>query len=78
MAYSVELSSGAIKQLKKLDGEVQRRIAALIGKIETLPDPRSIGEALHGDKLGNFWKYRVGDWRIVRVDQGCRSDSCGY
>ena len=23
------------------------------------------GEALHGDKLGSFWKYRVGDWRIV-------------
>ena len=65
MAYSVELSPGAIKQLKKLDGEVQRRIAVLIGKIETLPDPRSIGEALHGDKLGSFWKYRVGDWRIV-------------
>ena len=65
MAYSVELSPGAIKQLKKLDGEVQRRIAVLIGKIETLPDPRSIGDALHGDKLGSFWKYRVGDWRIV-------------
>lgn len=27
--------------------------------------PRSIGEVLHGDKLGSFLKYRVGDWRIV-------------
>ena len=44
---------------------MQRRIAVLIGKIETLADPRSIGEALHGDKLGSFWKYRVGDWRVV-------------
>ena len=51
--------------MKKLEGEVQRRITVLIGKIETLPDPRSIGEALHGHKLGSFWKYRVGDWRIV-------------
>lgn len=25
----------------------------------------TIGEALHGDKLGSFWKYRVGHWRIV-------------
>lgn len=65
MAYKVELSQGATKQLKKLDGEVQRRIAVLIDKIETLQDPRSIGEALHGDKLGSFWKYRMGDWRIV-------------
>ena len=53
------------EQLKKLDGELQRRIEVLIGKIETLPDPRSLGEAPHGDKLGSFWKYRVGDWRIV-------------
>ena len=30
-----------------------------------LDDPRSIGEALKGSKLGEFWKYRVGDWRII-------------
>lgn len=30
-----------------------------------LDDPRSIGEALRGSKLGEFWKYRVGDYRIV-------------
>ena len=30
-----------------------------------LHDPRSIGEALKGARLGAFWKYRVGDWRIV-------------
>lgn len=32
------------------------------------PPPRrrgSIGEALKGSKLGAFWKYRVGDYRIV-------------
>lgn len=30
-----------------------------------LQDPRSIGEALKGSRLGAFWKYRVGDWRII-------------
>ena len=30
-----------------------------------LEDPRSIGEALRGSRLGEFWKYRVGDWRII-------------
>jgi mRNA interferase RelE/StbE len=30
-----------------------------------LDDPRSIGEALKGSKLGCFWKYRVGDYRII-------------
>ena len=27
--------------------------------------PRSIGEALKGSTLGEFWKYRVGDYRII-------------
>ncbi|WP_083211918.1 type II toxin-antitoxin system RelE/ParE family toxin [Burkholderia sp. CCA53] len=27
--------------------------------------PRSIGEALKGSKLGEFWKYRVGEYRII-------------
>jgi mRNA interferase RelE/StbE len=30
-----------------------------------LEDPRSIGQALKGSKLGEFWKYRVGDYRII-------------
>lgn len=31
----------------------------------TLDDPRAIGKALAGAKLGNYWKYRAGDWRII-------------
>ena len=31
----------------------------------TLDDPRSIGEALKGSKLGEFWKYRIGDYRVI-------------
>jgi mRNA interferase RelE/StbE len=27
--------------------------------------PRAIGEALKGAKLGELWKYRVGDYRII-------------
>ncbi|MGD9889568.1 MAG: type II toxin-antitoxin system RelE/ParE family toxin [Halothiobacillaceae bacterium] len=30
-----------------------------------LDDPRSIGEALKGSRLGTFRKYRVGDYRII-------------
>jgi mRNA interferase RelE/StbE len=37
----------------------------LYGRVAQLNDPRSIGEALKGSKLGAFWKYRVGDYRIV-------------
>ncbi|MDP3230934.1 MAG: type II toxin-antitoxin system RelE/ParE family toxin, partial [Acidovorax sp.] len=33
--------------------------------VSKLDDPRSIGEALKGSKLGNLWKYRVGDYRVI-------------
>jgi len=33
--------------------------------VATLDNPRSIGDALKGSMLGEFWKYRVGDFRII-------------
>jgi mRNA interferase RelE/StbE len=33
--------------------------------VAKLDDPRSIGAALKGSKLGELWKYRVGDYRII-------------
>jgi mRNA interferase RelE/StbE len=30
-----------------------------------MENPRSIGTALHGQRLGEFWKYRVGDYRLI-------------
>ena len=40
-------------------------LAFLNGRVAALDDPRSIGEALKGSKLGEFWKYRVSDYRII-------------
>ena len=33
--------------------------------MQNLDNPRSIGEALKGPRLGAFWKYRVGDYRVI-------------
>lgn len=66
MAWVVEFDPDAVKDLKKLDKQVQLRIFAFLrDRAAKLKDPRSIGEALAGGKLGNYWKYRVGDWRII-------------
>ena len=66
MAWRVELSTLAQKNLADLDTGVARRILAFLNeRVAQLPDPRSIGEALKGSRLGSFWKYRVGDHRIV-------------
>jgi mRNA interferase RelE/StbE len=66
MAWKIELSQEADRQLDKLDPQVARRILKFLHqRVAQLDNPRSIGEALHGAKLGEFWKYRVGDYRLI-------------
>jgi mRNA interferase RelE/StbE len=66
MAWKVELDEEVGRELAKIDPQVARRILKfLFERVATLDDPRSIGEALKGSKLGEFWKYRVGDYRII-------------
>jgi mRNA interferase RelE/StbE len=64
--WKVEIDRDAKRELDKLDPQVTRRIERfLYDRVATLADPRSIGEALRGSRLGDFWKYRVGHWRII-------------
>ncbi len=66
MAYSVELSESADRELDKLDTQQAKRILKFLHeRVAKLDDPRSIGQALHGSRLGEFWKYRVGDYRLI-------------
>ena len=66
MAWAVEFDPDAIKDLKKLDKQVQARILEFLReRLAPLSNPRELGEALAGSKLGNYWKYRVGDWRMI-------------
>lgn len=66
MAWELKFDDGAKKDLAKLDKQIAKRITKFLGeRVASLDDPRSIGEALKGSKLGDFWKYRVGDYRII-------------
>ena len=86
MAWRIELSGLAQRNLKQLDRQVAQRILVFLhGRLARLDNPRSIGprsigprsigprsigprssgEALRDSDLGQFWKYRVGDWRII-------------
>ena len=66
MAWKIELDPAAERELDKIDQQTARRILVFLhGRVAALDNPRSIGEALKGSKLGDFWKYRVGDWRII-------------
>lgn len=66
MAFEIEFDPEAVKDLKKLDRLVQQHLIGFLKlRVATLANPRDIGEALAGGKLGSYWKYRVGDWRII-------------
>jgi mRNA interferase RelE/StbE len=66
MAWQIELDRAAVRDLKKLDRPTAQRILAFLrDRVAALDDPRSIGEALRGSRLGEFWKYRVGDYRVI-------------
>jgi mRNA interferase RelE/StbE len=66
LAWTIEFSDTALRQLEKFDKSVARRIRKFLQeRIVAAANPRSIGEALHGERLGEFWKYRVGDYRLI-------------
>jgi mRNA interferase RelE/StbE len=66
LVWTIEFDPAAIKELRKLDPQTARRIIAFLReRVASLDDPRAIGQALSGEKLGDYWKYRVGDWRII-------------
>ncbi len=66
MTWRIEFDPSARRELQKLGREPARRIIDfLANRLTTLNDPRALGEALRGKKFGAFWKYRVGDYRII-------------
>ena len=66
MAWKVELSATAERELSKLDLQQSKRILKFLQeRIAKLDNRGSIGKALQGSRLGEFWKYRLGHYRLI-------------
>lgn len=66
MVWKIKLTKEVAKTIRKLDKPVAKRILQFLhSRVSNLDDPRNIGEALAGSQLGEFWKYHVGDYRII-------------
>ena len=66
MTWTLKFTESAIRDLAKLDPPLRKRIVKFLQeRVAKLENPRSIGQALQGPKLGEFWKYRVGDYRLI-------------
>ncbi len=65
MAWRVEISRTAEKQIAKIDHQDRANIVRYLKeRIEPSRNPRQLGKALHGEKQG-LWRYRVGDYRLI-------------
>ena len=65
MAWAIEYAETAKKQLRKLDKVAARRIVDFMDeRVAESDDPRGMGKALKGP-LGDLWRYRVGDFRVI-------------
>jgi mRNA interferase RelE/StbE len=65
LAWTIEYAETAKKQLRKLDRVAARRIVDFMDeRVATSVNPRTIGKALQGP-LGDLWRYRVGDFRVI-------------
>lgn len=65
MVWTINYSDRALKSLRKMDKQNARRIVDFMDlRIAVVADPRQSGRPLKGD-LGEFWRYRVGDYRIL-------------
>lgn len=65
MAWTVDYTDSAKAQLRKLDRQAARRIVDYMDeRVATMEDPRNAGKPLTA-AMGGFWRYRVGDYRII-------------
>ena len=65
MSWDYRVSERALKELRKLGPDASRRILAFLdNRIQETDNPRQFGKALKGE-LGEFWRYRVGDYRVL-------------
>ena len=66
MAWTIKFTKTSQRQLKKLDRSVALQVVDYMDKrVALLDDPRSQGKNLVGPRLGSYWRYRVGDLRVI-------------
>ena len=73
MAYVVTFKASALKQVTKLPKPVAEKIVAVAASFSDDPRPPGATKLAGG---GNFWRVRVGDYRIVYLidDPGQKVD----
>ena len=65
MSWTIEFDRRVEKDLRALGKSSASRILKYLNeRIAPLDDPRRLGKSLTGE-LGEYWRYRVGPYRII-------------
>jgi mRNA interferase RelE/StbE len=65
LAWTIEVTRTAEKQITKLHREAQRSILRFLReRLAPAENPRQWGRPLRGEKRA-LWRYRVGDYRLI-------------
>jgi mRNA interferase RelE/StbE len=65
LAWTIEVSVAAERQLSKMDRAIAKRVTRyLIERVGGTNNPRALGKPLQGN-LQSYWSYRVGDYRLI-------------
>lgn len=65
MAWAIEFTDSARKAMRKLDPPVAKRITRYLSEhVAIADDRRHAGKSLKGE-LREYWRYRVGDHRLI-------------
>ncbi|WP_347353867.1 type II toxin-antitoxin system RelE/ParE family toxin [Intrasporangium sp.] len=62
--WQLQTSSQFDRAARRADRAVLRRVRAYLDEVCELDDPRDRGKGLSATRAG-YWRYRVGDWRVV-------------
>jgi mRNA interferase RelE/StbE len=66
LTWQIDYISTALKQPTKFDKPAAKLIVDFMDeRVAVMQDPRDTGKALTGAMLGAYWRYRVGDYRVI-------------
>jgi mRNA interferase RelE/StbE len=66
LVWIIKYSESSSKQLKKLDQQTALRVLNYMdARVAVLADPQSLGKNLKGPKMGEYWRYRISDIRVI-------------
>jgi mRNA-degrading endonuclease RelE of RelBE toxin-antitoxin system len=64
MKHHYELTTRAVRDLRKIDGHERKKLVANIERLIEIPQPKNLDvETITGHEP--FCRLRVGDWRII-------------